>query len=88
MKKIVAHIRRIVTMTTIKTVMNVSVSDDDLNAPAIPPREPSIDLTIPEGGKNEKTRDDSIGNHSAQRKSARCVRASRRSKRKSSRADG
>jgi len=47
-------------MTTINTAMDVWVSDDDLNAPAIPLREHSIDLTIPEGKKVEETKDDSI----------------------------
>jgi hypothetical protein len=60
MKKIVAHIQRTITMTTINTAMDVWVSDDDLNAPAIPLREHSIDLTIPEGKKVEETKDDSI----------------------------
>ena len=37
MKKIVAHIQRTVTMTTILTAMEVSVSDEDPNALAISP---------------------------------------------------
>ena len=60
MQKIVAHIQRTITLTTIKTAVDVWVSDDDTNALAIPPRDPSIDLTIPEGEKVEETRDDSI----------------------------
>ena len=60
MKKIVAHIQRTVTMTTINTALDVWVSDDDLTAPAIPPREPSVDLAIPEEEQNEETEADSI----------------------------
>jgi hypothetical protein len=76
------------TITTINTAIVVSVSDDDMNALAIPPRDPSIAVTIPEGEKNEKTRDHSIRGHSTGRKSARGVRASRPAKRKSNRAGG
>ena len=50
-KKIIAHIQRIVTVTTISTVIDVSVSEDDLNALAIPPRDPEIDLANPKGEK-------------------------------------
>ena len=60
MKKIIAHIQRTIMLTTIKTAVDVWVNDDDLNALAIPPRDPAIDLTIPEGGKVEEIRDDSI----------------------------
>ena len=70
-KKIIAHIQRIVTMTTISTMINVSVSEDDLNALAIPQCDPVVDLAIPEGKKSEETKDDSIRDHSAQRKSGR-----------------
>ena len=42
MKKIVAHIQRTVTMTTINTALDVWVSDDDLTTLAIPPREMRI----------------------------------------------
>ena len=60
MKKIVAHIQRTVTMTTINTALDVWVSDDDLTTLAIPPREPSVDLAIPEEERNEETEADSI----------------------------
>jgi hypothetical protein len=40
MKKIVAHIQRTVTLTTVNTALDVWVSDDNLTAQAIPPREP------------------------------------------------
>jgi hypothetical protein len=77
MKKIVAHIQRTVTITTIHTAMDISVSEDDPNALAIPRRDPSIAITIPEGEKNEKTRDNSNRGHSARRNSTRGVRANR-----------
>ncbi|HEX7432649.1 MAG TPA: hypothetical protein VF326_03260 [Anaerolineaceae bacterium] len=48
MKKIVAHIQRTVTITTIETAMDVSVSDDDVTALAILRRDPAISITIPE----------------------------------------
>ena len=88
MKKIVAHIQRTVTITTIDTAVDVSVSDDDPNALAIPPRDSSIAITIPEGEKNEEIRDVSNRGNSARRKSAGRVRASHPSKRKSNRAGG
>jgi hypothetical protein len=88
LKKIVAHIQRTFTITTIDTAVDVSVSDDDPNALAIPPRDSSIAITIPEGEKNEEIRDNSNRGHSARRKSARRVRASRPSKPKSNRASG
>jgi hypothetical protein len=59
-KKIIAHIQRIVTVTTISTVIDVSVSDDDTNVLAIPPREPSVDLAIPVKEQNQETEADSI----------------------------
>jgi len=70
-KKIIAHIQRIVTLTTISTVINVSVCEDDLNALAIPLRDSALDSTISEGQKTEETGADFIRNHSAQRKSGR-----------------
>jgi hypothetical protein len=77
MKKIVAHIQRTVTITTIHTAMDVSVSEDDPSALAIARHDPSISITIPEGEKSEKIRDDSINDHSAGGKPAGGVRATR-----------
>ncbi|HEY5505151.1 MAG TPA: hypothetical protein VIK28_08325, partial [Sedimentisphaerales bacterium] len=76
------------TITTIDTAVDVSVSDDDPNALAIPSRDSSIAITIPEGEKNEEIRDNSNRGYSARRKSARRMRASRPSKRKSNRSGG
>jgi hypothetical protein len=88
MKKIVAHIQRTVTITTIHTTLEVSVSDDDPNALVIPLRNPAIASTIPEGEKIEKNIGDSIRGPSARRKPARGVRTNRSSKRKSNRSGG
>jgi hypothetical protein len=87
-KKIVAHIQRTVTITTIDTAMDVSVSEDDTDAPAIRPRDPPISITIPEGGKGENIKIDSIHGHSSKHKPDHGVRSGRRSKRKSKRASG
>jgi hypothetical protein len=59
MKKIVAHIKRTVTMTTIHTAVEVSVSDDGPNPPAIPPPDPASAVNNPEGEKIEKIEDTS-----------------------------
>ena len=88
MKKIVAYIQRTVTITTIKTAMDVLVSDDETNMPEILRHDPSIFITNLEGEKSEKTRDLQKFVHSAGRNSARRVRASRPVKGKSKRTDG
>jgi uncharacterized sporulation protein YeaH/YhbH (DUF444 family) len=85
-KKIVAHIQRTVTITTINTAMDVSVSEDDTDAPAIRPGDPLISITVPEGDKDEKTND--VINRTARRKPGSGVRSDRRSKHKSRRANG
>jgi hypothetical protein len=87
MKKIVAHIQRTVTISTVKTTLDVSVSDD-ANAPAIPPRDPEFVIPNSEGEKDEKTNDVSIRSNSIKRKPARGVRPDGRSKRKSQPGNG
>jgi hypothetical protein len=78
-KKIVAHIQRTVTISTISTTLDVSVSDDAANTLAVPPRDPTIIKPNPEGEKGEKIKNVSIRSNSTRRKSARRVRPDRRS---------
>jgi hypothetical protein len=82
MQKIVAHIQRTVTISTISTTLDVSVSEDAATTLAVPGRDPTIVIMNPEGEKNEKIKAIPIRSTSARRKSARRVRPDRRSDRK------
>ena len=86
MKKIVAHIQRTVTIETIQTTLDVSVSEDEPHAPAIPPVYPEFVNLNPDGEKDEKDRDLSIPSNSDQRKPASRVRPGSKSKRTGGRA--
>jgi len=77
MKKIVAHIQRTVTITTIKTAVDVLVSQDNPGSLAIEPGDPLLSNPNTEGIKNEQTENDPIRSHSGLRKPARRVRVSR-----------
>jgi hypothetical protein len=82
MQKIVAHIQRTVTISTISTTLDVSVNEDAADTLAVPPRDSTIVMTNPEGEKYEKIKDVPVRSISARRKSARGVRPDRRSDRK------
>jgi len=81
-KKIVAHIQRTVTISTISTALDVSVSENAAATLAVPARDPTIVLMNPDGEKDEKFKDVSIHSNYSRRKSARRVRPVRRSDRK------
>ena len=78
MKKIVAHIQRTVTISTVSTRLDVSVSEDAADTLAVPARDPTIVFMNPEGEKDEKIKAIPIRSTSARRKPARRVRPDRR----------
>jgi hypothetical protein len=82
MKKIVAHIQRTVTISTISTMLDVSVNEDAADTLAVPALDPTIVFMNPEGEKDEKIKAIPIRSTSARRKPARRVRPDRRADRK------
>jgi hypothetical protein len=82
MKKIVAHIQRTVTISTISTTLDVSVSEEAATTLAVPPRDPTFIISNPEGEKDEKIKAIPVRSTSARRKPARRVRPDRRADRK------
>jgi hypothetical protein len=82
MKKIVAHIQRTVTISTISTRLDVSVSEEAANTLAVPPRDPTIMITNPEGEKDEKIKVIPVRSTSARRKPAGGVLSGRGADRK------
>jgi hypothetical protein len=81
-KKIVAHIQRTVTISTISTTLDVSVSEDAANTLAVPPRDPTFVSTNPEGEKGAQFKAIPVRSNSTRRKPARRVRSGRRSEHK------
>jgi hypothetical protein len=85
-KKIVAHIQRTVTIATIQTTLDVSVSEDMPHAPAIPSGDPEFVNLNPGGEKDEKVNDVLVRSRPARLKPAGRVRPGSKSKRAGGRA--
>ena len=81
-KKIVAHIQRTVTISTIITTLNVSVSEDAANTLVVPPHDLTIVVTNPEREKDENIKAVPVRSTSARHKPAGGVRSGRRAERK------
>jgi len=81
MKKIVAHIQRTVTITTVQTTMQISVSEDAMNMPAIPPQDLEAVPNYSEGESDEKASGVTSRNRPARRKPAGRLKSGRRAKR-------
>jgi hypothetical protein len=87
-KKIVAHIQRTVTISTISTALDVSVNEDASDTPVVPAFDPTIVLMNPEGEKDEKIKDVSIHSNYTRRNPARRLRPDRRADRKPGHGNG
>jgi hypothetical protein len=87
-KKIVAHIQRTVTISTVQTTVDVSMSEATVGKPAIPPQDSKTLIPTLKGEKDEKIKDVLIPGNPTRRKPARRVRTGRRPKRKPDPGDG